>query len=239
MNTSTRIFVITHLCLVFSYLSWVALYPIGSEYYENKTLEHLYHAAGTSDPQLKEGLDQLNARQGRSTTDKLTIGLRAITTGIPPYSQGWAFFSLAICFLLLFRINGAKSVVWLLPFLVALYAVDNWRNAPDPAPAPDAHLFPTEEYLKEHYISGPTPDAISEQYEQLKGAWSSYLEAEWEGERNFHIARIRARETAPASDPFAPLRDRESPLWLAVYLGWNLLFAGWISINRHATGLVA
>ena len=221
MKTSTRVIIVIHLSLVFWFLAWACLRPPLDDYYRQQTIRVLHEAVELTPPD-QEGLSW-DEHIGRSTY--------LLVQGIPPFTQAWVAFSLAICLLLLFRITGARQASWLLPLLAILYSWNNMTTGADAPPPPDAHLFPQEEALHP-YLQEPLSDSIQEQYTQLKVAWEGYLDDEWQGERNFNLARLAAYQKAPPQDPLITLRTKEPLPYLLFYVAWNLFFAVALTRNR-------
>jgi hypothetical protein len=214
MTLFSRIMIIIHLSLVFSFLVWACLKPPLQEYYDDQLLSQLYSSV------------EMEPREAKSISwgERFHTTVLLLVKGIPPYAQAWSLFSLATCLLFLFNISGAKQVVWLLPIITALYAWDNSRNGEEVSAPPDSHLFPTENELYS-ILEEPPSTSISAQYLQLKRAWVLFIESRWNGERNFTLARIQAYENGDRIAPVTYLRRKEPIIFLIMYVVWNAIFA--------------
>ena len=176
-----------------------------------------------------------------SFTAKLSRSWNILAFYLSPFCQAWILFSLLIPIFILLRIEGATIVVWLLPVLALLYSWDNFSNGKDLSQSKEVILFPSEEYLVSNYLKEPLKANIPEQQKQLKTSWEKYLIQEWSGELksldagqfSFNVARIEAQET-DAQVSFAwHFRERESPVMLLLYFGWNLFFAFFFSRKKR------
>jgi len=152
------------------------------------------------------------------------------------------FFSILICFLLLFRIEGAHATTWILPFLVVGYGYYLYASPP----VKQRGLFPEESYVQRHYVE--RQEGLSQHDLLLKG-WHLYLVNEWAKESPsenptvfekqldkglfaFNIARLNSMEGGREDEAvLAGFTSHPSLLRVLCYFLWNLVFA-WL-INRH------
>lgn len=159
------------------------------------------------------------------------------------FALAWIFFSVLICFLLLFNIEGAKTVVWILPLLVVGFAYFLYTSPPPQR----VGLFPTEHYVRENYLNGEE-EGLSPR-EQLLQGWHLYLIHEWahvtpsddpvvfeqqldHGLFAFNIARLEWIAEGKGDEVVqAAFSSPPSLLRVFSYFLWNLLFA-WL-INRR------
>lgn len=179
----------------------------------------------------------------RTFLDKLKRSFYVLAFGIPPFEQVWLLLSIAVPILLLKKVEGATVVVWLLPLVTLLYALDNrWHGIS--GTSAEEELFPSENTLVADYLEEPLSADIFAQQTQLLHGWQRYLIIEWgketpaaeqaafekqaeNGEFAFNIARLRTKsEDAGLFDhPHRQPQKQESLSVLAIYLFWNLLLA--------------
>lgn len=166
----------------------------------------------------------------------------------PSFTQAWLFFSFILCIMLLLRIEGATTAAWVLPLIALAFSVDNRWNGTQ-GTAPDAYLFPSEEYVVSHYSDKPLEGSYSDQKQQLLGAWHNYLVAEWTkeapsedteifsrqveaGEHAFTTKRLETHlSAAGATSIRQPFGTKPVPL-LLVYIFWNFFFALYVNRNK-------
>lgn len=193
--------------------------------------------------QLKESYAVLSKKvPGRSAYALMEDTFHLAVWGIPPFVKAWLLFSVMICLMLLFSIDGATSGAWILPVIVAVHAYFNLTTAPPPYTSADLQLFPEEEVIWERYVTEKPSDDINEQRRQLLQGWRDYLIREWlkelpatdeeqmiaqseQGEFAFNIARIELRENTPLPSAEQKLSEKKAPLLLFSYVMWNILFA--------------
>lgn len=264
--TTARVVAIIHLCLAFTILAWNASLPFSGELFSIKSRILLYkYVMGIEDQKelsserlsrnanrfnalaedqktfLINGYNQLRKLNERTFFVKLQRSAEILAFGIPSFEQAWILFSIIIPILLLKKVKGSVQVIWILPLLALLYAVDNRWNGISPKMDEERQLFPSETYLVENYLSKPLTSNFLEQKNELELAWKRYLIAEWahesprtentafalqveKGEHAFNLARIAA--LSPFNHPlYSQLRNQESLLILALYLFWNFFFA--------------
>lgn len=264
--TPARVVAIIHLCLAFTILAWNASLPFSGELFSIKSRILLYKYAMGIEDQKELNSERLNRNANRFnalTEDKKTSLIRGynelrklnertffvklkrsaeiVFFGIPSFEQAWILFSIIIPILLLKKVKGSTQVIWILPLLTLLYAVDNRWNGISSKMDEERRLFPSETYLVENYLSKPLSSNFFEQKNELEIAWKRYLIAEWahespeveenalalqveKGEHAFNLARIAA--LSPFTHPlYSQLRSQESLFILAFYIFWNSLFA--------------
>ena len=265
MTTGQRVFVILHLCLAFSLICWVLAGPFMGEYFRYKSQLLMYEAVigdadapmGSRDAEnaqrfarlseaqrleIAAGYEALEDKGQVSFWRKLGLSFWELAFGMPPFTQAWLFFSLTICLLLLFRIEGAARAAYLLPVIALALMVDTYLSTP-PSPHPSTRLFPSEDYLIDKYGGGSLDRSLSVQKDQLFAAWQNYLITEWadttpssdpaifkkqllDGEHAFNIAQL-----ATLKQPVPEQSSRKPFLLLLVYLLWNGAFA--FVVNRR------
>jgi hypothetical protein len=167
--------------------------------------------------------------------EKIKRGAEVLFVHISPYEQAWIFFSITIAILLLKKVEGSRAAVWILPLIACLYAWDTYSFA---------HLtkrgidYPSELFIVENYLKEPLKENIFEQEKQLKKAWRQYLIIDWaneqplpdeerqliqaeKGEFHFNLDYINKLSTNLQQN----FTKKEHPLFLALYIGWNFIFA--------------
>lgn len=266
MTTGQRVFVIAHLCLAFSLICWVLAGPFMGEYFNYKSQLLLYESVigspeapeGTAAQtnafhfsalpeekraEIVEGYNALEAAGQTSFLYKFGQAWWELAFGLPPFVQAWLFFSLMICLLLLFRIEGATRAAWLLPLITVALIVES-RVGGSVQPSQTERLFPSESYLIQKYGDRTSLDSLAAQKEALLQAWQRYLVAQWArqepsgqaqsfqeqvaaGEHAFHVAQLETVRSVDRSSRPAP---KPLPL-LIIYLIWNSAFA--FVVNRR------
>lgn len=269
--TPARVCAILQLCLAFSAFLWVASEPFVGEifavksqllYYQDamgipsrsassKESEERLHRNGerfaalpeATQGKLQKGYDTLQEMLQRSFFDKLARVYTLFSRRVSPYELGWIILAVAVSILALKKVEGAAEAAWLLPLLVAAYAVDLRLQGRAEALRGDERLFPSEAELVADYLGEPLDEDIFEQRKQLQSAWKKYLAVRWaevnpaadpagldrqaeEGEYRLTLARIEARaEKTPPEKLFDTTASSPSPLLLLVYFFWNVYFA--------------
>ena len=163
----------------------------------------------------------------------------------PGFALAWLFFSIVICLLLLFQIEGASHATWLLPLLVLGYAYFLYA----PPNAERESLFPSEEYVVANYVEEPK-SGLFDRREMLLHGWHNYLVAEWaeevpsrevadfgeqleKGLFAFNVARLKWIMSGKGDEiVVAGFTTPPSFMRVACYFIWNLFFA-WF-INRRS-----
>lgn len=184
---------------------------------------------------------QLEAQASQSATQKLLRGFTAILGDIPPFEKGWIFFSILISILILLRVEGSKDTTWILVLLTLCYCYQNFYNGHSPSEPADTPLFPKEEVLVQHYLSSEERSLLNTR-EQLEKGWERYLIQHWspihysnhdlqieEGEFYFTIARLKNLRDQPLPTLYQQARVQVNPLYLLLYLIWNVYLARQIS----------
>ncbi len=158
----------------------------------------------------------------RSWTEQVISALRIIPeVGAPLWL--WLFLSFYLGIKLLKGVMFKQSTLLMLPLLSLIIVFHNFNyGTQDPV----AKLIPSEAaILKGQKLEG----SVAEQIEMLKGKWTDYLLEKWGepgdqlpiAEQRFQIAWARLLPM----DSFSALSERRSPILLAIFVGWNLLFA--------------
>lgn len=242
-----RVFVILHLCLAFTYFVYYAGYPFLQELFETRSGLVLYQSVtDKSDGEIAgyfsllpiedqklitKNQQYLLDRLARPTLKKWADAVHILLFEIPVFERAWLFFSIVLCLLLLFRVEGAWRAVWILPLIVVAYGYDASQRSVEKS------LFPSEEYIRYHYLEEPLSSTLSIQREQLLNAWRRYLVVEWahempanqpevflsqtkKGQFFFTVARILREnfsDLTPHASTFSPL--------IVLYFFWNVSFA--------------
>lgn len=246
MSRKKKILLILHLCLAFSYLFWLLIQPFVKEVFLVKSQKDLYEMIFQREALFSKlpQEDQLALIEGYKTiNEKRAPSGHSFFVETPAFALAWLFFSLLICFLLLFHIEGAAFSTWLLPLIVLGYVYFLYDH---PIPQKES-LFPAEEYVLTSYVSASENNSMGVKERLLLG-WHRYLVHEWAHEIPnedptlfheqldkalfaFNVARLKwilagkGDEAAQAGFISPP-----SLLRLACYFMWNLFFA-W-TINR-------
>ncbi len=257
ISKPARVMAILQLCLVFTVMIWHAGYPFLGELFDIKSTLSVYqHVMGIHNPSHGERFEALPAeKKNEILTDyeaiqaqyhrpfitKLFEGCKRLLFGFSPFKFLWVLFSIIIPILLLKKVDGAATAIWLLPLVTLVFIIHNRWYAEPASPSRDTRHFPTEEYLVTHYLSGPLSSGLKEQETQLRRAWELYLIHEWaketpssdsevfdrqkeQGDFAFHLKRLeylKPQEIRPLTQD----NYQESYYILGLYLFWNLSFA--------------
>lgn len=250
MSRKKKILVIFHLIFAFTLLSWLIMKPYVKETVSRKSEISLYqmvferemlfqNLSQEDQALLIKGFEEAQAKDAPSFTEGLG---KAFFVDTSVFALAWIFFSILICLLLLFQIEGAKAVAWLLPLIVMGYAYEIYGTSP-----PSEGLFPKESYVREHYVKNEEEGNAREKL--LKG-WHRYLIAEWalevpseeeplfqsqleKGLFAFNTARLKWIQEGKGDEVvLAGFTSSPSLFRILSYFLWNFLFA-WI-INRKA-----
>jgi hypothetical protein len=252
-----RLMTIVQLSLAFTLIAWHAGYPFMGELFHLKSKLLVYqHVLGIEDLSYAERFNQLPEVQKATILrdyealqneykqpffSKLKKSAAILLFGIPFFEKLWILLSVIICILLLKRVDGAVQAVWLLPFLVLCFSVENrWYGKKNESRA-DARLFPTEEQILTEYLNSPLSAVIAEQQRQLSRGWDLYLIREWareipsndadeyrrqkeQGDFAFHLARLEfLKPKSPIG--ISDRNEKQSFYLLSAYLFWNLSFS--------------
>lgn len=175
----SKLIVMIHFCLAFMFFAYLTLRPILNEWFERKggvaLLETTMHEVDLFEaiPQeeqtmINEGHQELQA--GRPHPSYFLSLYHYIAHETSPLALGWLLFSLLICFLLLFAIQGGQTAVWLLPVIVLGYGLNLFFI---PTQEGSSTLFPKEEKVLEEYPL--TQDHFINKKSRLENAWAHYL----------------------------------------------------------------
>ncbi len=197
--------------------------------------------ADSQKAQLIRSYDLLQAKANSSFLEKLQRSLHIIAFELPALERAWILFSVIIAIMLLLRIEGAATAVWILPFIAALYGLDNHQHGSISRFNQGEALFPSEETIVNEYLKHPIQGNIAEQQERLKMGWRLYLIHEWahqppsndplffaqqaeEGEFLFDLARLKEMQKHSFLKA-SPFQEKEPFGLLMIYLIWNIAFA--------------
>jgi hypothetical protein len=259
VSRKKKVLIICHLCFAFSYLMWLLIQPAVKEIVSQKSQSALYNLVMEREAlvRLLPEEDQfLLAESGELLQNKVSPSLlhdmgRLLFVDTPPFALAWLFFSLAICLLLLLRIEGAAFCAWLLPLLVVGYA---YFLCMTPQRSKES-LFPSEEYVL-NAITPSEKEALGRRESLLLG-WHRYLVREWaheipaseeplfqeqldRGLFAFNVARLKwilegkGDEIVLAGFTTPPSLPR-----LGCYFIWNLLFAWLVNRKEKHSSFVA
>lgn len=245
MKRSTKIVVIAHLCLAFSYVFWLLLQPTIHGYALRKSEESLFQgiferealfSALPNQEQLAliEGYQAFQERPSPAYFHELRL---LISRPATLFALTWCAFSLLVCLLFILHHDIGSKAVWLLPLIVLGYGAMQFRQSP----REPTTLFPTQAELLENY----SPDEpLTKTREALKQGWHRYLVQEWAHETPsnvpdrfaaqldkglfaFNLQRLKnALSGEGRGDLLTPFARSPSMLLLALYLIWNC-FVAW------------
>ncbi len=255
--TRARVMAILQLCLAFTVLIWQASTPFMGELFDLKSKLLVYqYVMGTKNSSYSElfahlpekkkneifrNYQNLQLHYERPLTAKLLSSLEKILFGFSPLKFLWVIFSILIPILLLKKVEGAASAVWLIPLATLFFIGNNrWHGLPS-SPSEESALFPSEELIITHYLKHPLSPNIIEQEQQLKQGWEHYLIKEWaqeipssneaefnlqksKGDFAFNLARLKFLKPEP-SKKVSSRETQEPYAILALYLFWNFYFA--------------
>lgn len=237
--TPARVFAILQLCLAFTLLLWYASQPFMGDLFRVRSQMLIYQAilndtvrfSALSAEEQTALIEQYSALQNQLEVPFPTkIGQAlAIILKLPAFKLAWLILSCILPILLLKKVEGAASALWLLPLLTAAFALDNRLTTFPRKPTAEERLFPTEKALVDGYLDESTDALTGVHQEQLRKAWANYLTREWAPKSDptpeagfFAFNKARALALTPSlSHPY-----RESGFWLTLYFMWNLAFAG-------------
>lgn len=237
LTRKKRVLIILQLIFAFSLLVWVWIKPYTMKVVAKKSQTALYEMVMEREA-LFNALpldDQLILKEGHKQGKTPTL---YISTS--PFVIAWIFFAILVSILLLFQIEGAIASSWLLPALVLAYGYFLY-TAP---PKKGGSLFPTEEYVREHYL---TEEGRGRDH--LIKAWHRYLIVEWANESPsandslfkeqldkglfaFNVERLKWIHEGKGDDVvITGFTSPPSFLRLLTYFLWNLLFA-WLITKK-------
>jgi len=254
--TPMRIVVIIHLCIAFSALLFVLSYPFMGQLFETKSDRLLYESVINKEPlfttlsvekqlTIQEKYQSTSEQMQIPFSVKLKRSFHLLLIQMPPFQKAWIFFSILLPILMLLKIEGAATASWLLPVITIAFVFNHLYYTEVPQLSKEHQLFPTEEYIVDHYIDKPLSSSIIEQQKQLRQGWNLYLITEWaketpsadslikeqqirKGEFLFNVARVDALSL---EKPVSFFKKRTNHLVLFLYIVWNIFFA-WF-VNRR------
>lgn len=251
--TLPRVCAIIQLCMAFTLLLSIILQPYLGDLFAIKS-QMLYYEA-VLHPDHKERFSLLPYAEQKSiqsdyTTLKAKLQLpfsakvkrsAELLFTTSPWMLAWLLFSLVIAIFLLLRIEGAQQVVWLLPLLAALYAIDNRLNGMSVVDN-RAVLFPAETEIVTSYLNEPLSSDIFEQQRQLTLGWKRYVIQNWAHEvpasddeqferqfaqGSFAFAIVQLPNRADIDQLYSQTATMHQDPWLllVLYILWNSIFA--------------
>lgn len=259
----TRVFAILQLCLAFSLILWVLAEPFTGDYFATRSSLLLFQTAtgqgngflpadklerhakrftelpSNQQRSILAAYARLEQHAQKSFSSKIAQAFKELLIDLPPFTQAWLLFSIAIAILILRRNENVTSAVWLLPIIALCYSIDNFKYGIEARPSVDEALLPTEAHLVSHYLGLPLDGSLSQQREALTTAWQRYLIKEWahekpsadperfkqqveDGEHALTVARIERRLTVSTESSVA---ERNPWPLLLLYVLWNCCFA--------------
>ncbi|MGK5594271.1 MAG: hypothetical protein ACSNEK_02810 [Parachlamydiaceae bacterium] len=256
LPTKVRLLCICQLCFGFATLLWVLSSPFLGALYHYKSQLIVYESVlgdeqatnllSTSTLNNLQAHYQVLKKALQTTFAEKWMQATSLLLTLSSFKLAWIILSIALPIALLLKLEGSNQLLWLLPFLTLLFAIEN-QSLTKHQPA---SLFPSEHYLVTKYLNGLSTGSIREQYNQLKKAWSDYLVIEWAKETpSQNIVERAAQEKKglllfnadrlikSKSDNFLDLRrlfqQKSSPVWLIVQVIWNILFCLYARIPRQ------
>lgn len=193
--------------------------------------------------EIKKNYLQLQNYTTRPAIQKIFDGIHTLTRDIPPFEQAWIFFSILISILILLRKEGAATAAWILPLIVLAYSIDNQMTGKPQATSLDFFLFPNETDIAFYIPKEFHSLSILDQKKQLEIGWQNYLIDHWsihpnpketaleEGEFQFTLARLKVLHSQPQLEWLHSFHEKSHPLFLLIFMGWNLGFA-WV-VNKN------
>ena len=182
MSRKKRILIIFQLCFAFAFLCWLLIQPYVKEVVAQKSEIALYEVVMERGAFFQELppeerlalMGGFEAAQNKERPSLLHEMGQLFFVDTPAFALAWLFFSLAICIMLLFRIEGALLSTWLLPLIVLGYAYFLYSSPPKARES----LFPSEEYVLSHYVDSSEFESMNRRDSLLLG-WHRYLIHEW------------------------------------------------------------
>ncbi len=252
LPTPLRCLAIMQLCLAFTVTLSILCQPYLGDLFELKREKNLFEAvfsqkhlftelSQAEQLSIQAKYEALLEKGHASFIDKGKKGIIYLFIETSPFKKAWILFSIVLSVMLLKKQDNAIAACWLLPFSVLAFAAEN-AQLPSKI-SREERLFPTEAYLLEHYVNAPLSSGIGAQKDQLTDAWEKYLIQEWalktpstiysvyeqqkiEGFFQFSVARIASLEKSSA-------KEKTSFMALLAYMGWNLFFAGYVTLHRN------
>ena len=201
--TAPRVCAIIQLCIAFSCILFIFSEPFAGEVFNLKSallsyqnvmgiktdkirslddIEQLkknkiYFQSLPLDQQNKliNEMEAIQKQFDQTIGDKLASIIQIFTLNLTSYELAFILLSIIIPILLLKRVDGATKIVWLLPLLIACYALDNRLYGKPRGIETDLLLFPTEKHLVSNYIKEGLKTNIFDQQKQLSQALKDYL----------------------------------------------------------------
>lgn len=270
-----RVLAILQLCAAFVVLCWFGIAPFVQNYFSTQSQSLLIKSiTGTREGAAGNLKAQINRNQERfkelSSEDQSAIinyshwlkqqnsysfyqtaksVLEIFFFKISPFTQAWIFFSIAICILLLLRIEGAAQAALILPFILIIYCLSIQLQPQGMAkPSNEDLLFPSEEFVVQEYLKESLSKKIMEQRKQLLKGWQHYVITEWarevpsqneevfnqqveKGEFAFALARLNAQQKDYLTTRTSSKAPPASPLLVILGILWSIGFA-W-GVNRR------
>ncbi len=141
---------------------------------------------------------------------KVKSSLAIFLHHLPPFQVAWIMFSLVICLTILYRVEGAAPMAWILPFLSLCTVLENQSTTP-PLSHIEERFFPDEKIDDvEHFL--------------LKnfGQEGGHLD---EAAFAFNLERLEALRKDSGYESAYLFRSRKPLPLLLLFFSWNLIFA--------------
>lgn len=250
--TSIRAVVILQLCLAFSILLLHMAYPFSGEHFLAKKYSLLCNNLKTNPSLTSE--DQLlidacekkiNLQIERPFSDKLGESLSIVLFKLPSMERAWLFISIFISVLILLEVQGSRHTALLFPIIAVLFALSNYMEGKPLVLTEEEKLFPTIQYLKQHYVNDPNES----EFESLKKAWPRYLITEWANETpstnteefleqlnkgSFAFNRARLHTFNPSIFQLSHMQFQSAlnPIILILFVFWNCFTAVFVLLKK-------
>ncbi len=241
MPRKKRVFIIIQLCFAFSYLFWIFLHPYLKEVVVKKSEAVLFESL-MENHELFQALsleDQTQIQNGYQNLLHERHGSYMQNFSVSLFGMVWVVSSLIICFFLLFNIEGAQPVCWLLPMIVLAYGYFIGTAEPPLRPV----IFPQESELSSYLVENGTKSGR----QKLVDGWNRYLIDQWlheepgenmeeqvtRGNFLFNVERVKwIIEKKEGDVTLANALFTPSALQFIFYFIWNIIFA-WV-INKRS-----
>jgi len=174
-NRAMRLWIILHLCITCSLLSWHFCAPFAARHLHTKVEQALICEA---DLELEPQADLGSVKPELSFPLSLWIGL-----------------SFLLCIPLLLEVGGIAAAAWLLPLLILLHPLYCERAIP---PEP---LLPTEEVLLVDVLGESKAPSLSGQRDQLRRGLELYLGQKWGDAKAFARERLKRHRERGVARP--------------------------------------
>lgn len=245
---SFRIWIVSMLCVLFTFFSWHLALPHAQKYLSVKEERNWLNTVMGSKEAPKDSTAFRNFKRFQKIPDAEQLYwsykysynqesqggiIEALKTSFSHFQQlplllkGWWFFATIACICLLLKIPGAQYASYLPPLLLASYLITVPTFQSDP-------LIPSEALIIKEHIKEPLSDNVSEKRLQFKRGWESYLITHYLKQKPQTDEKKYALQLEEATHFFA--RDRlhhpYPPVLISLFPG-NLLL--WLTLFFNLT----